>query len=133
MSDVPREVQAAAAYLIGDWTEEPEMPTVTPMRHSTLGPGPEWLFGGETEDDLVYAARMSDEPGTYVVTWDDEDGYLVTSYISQVDTDTYAVRMRDELGTMVETTRFRIDAHDSGYVLVDLPRETGGGDEQAQA
>jgi len=115
--EVPAEVRAAACYLVGDWSEEPEFPVVV-MGNSTIGPGPEWSFGYE---DTAYVARMADEPGTYVVSWDDEDGYLVTCYISEVATDTYRVQMREE-GAMVETTRFRIDTHDTGYVVVELPR-----------
>ena len=115
--DTPPEVRAAAAYLIGDWTEEPALPDVIPVSRGTS-----WLFG---DDEIMYAAAPTDEDGTYVITWDDEDGYLVTAYINKVADNTYAVRMR-EGGAMVETTRFRIDFHDSGYVMVDIPRETGG-------
>jgi hypothetical protein len=112
MSGVPAEVDFAARYLAGDWTEDPGPPEIVEL------PGIWWF---NDPDGVAYSATAMELEGlaVYCVEWDNAEG-TVQAYVRQEPDGTFAQLMWEDDDFRV-VARSRLDLHDTGYVIVDLP------------
>jgi hypothetical protein len=108
MSDFSPEVDFAARYWGGDWTEEGEAPALQQA----------WAF--ETDTGLAFVIGDPVHDLAHVLSFA-EDGTPINNEVWRNKDGTFTIIGRNSDGSPSEPVRCRLDIHDTGYVIVDVP------------